>query len=141
MIRPRYCPPDSYIDDPSERLDRIDRAETERDEILALASALHSRVHEWITRGRNWAKDRAFRSDIAILYLSGDRASEMFDCKRPSAAWVGRQHGVSRERASKLGIMFAQEFGDYIQFCGQRFLNQRKGKGSFKRRSRVRQGT
>jgi hypothetical protein len=134
MIMPRNAPPGAYIDHPADKLDPIDRAETERNEVVALAGALLARVHEWITRGRNRAKDRAFRSDIAILYLSGDRASELFDCKRPSAAWVGRQHGVSRQRASDVGIEFSEEFGDYLQFRGQRFLNLAK------RRGRVRRG-
>jgi hypothetical protein len=57
------------------------------------------------------------RGDVVTLCLC-----PTFLGKRPSAAWVGRQHGVSREYASRLCREFARKFGDYIQFRGQRFL-------------------
>jgi hypothetical protein len=121
MIRPRYLPPDAYIDDPSQKLDPADAAEMAEDEMFSMAGHLLIRLHEWITRGRNQAKDRAFRTDIALLYLS----PHLLSCKHPTASWVAQQHGVTRQRASDVGIAFSQEFSDYLQFRGQRFLNRR----------------
>jgi hypothetical protein len=100
-------------------------------EIVAkeMATVLHASINEWITAGRGWVKDRALRSDIALICVS----PHLFECKRPSAAWCARQHGVSREYAARLCREFAAKFGVYIQFRGQHFLNQ-------KRRGRGRQG-
>jgi hypothetical protein len=133
MIMPRCAPPGAYNDDPAEKCDRPES--NLRDMAFTFAGALHARIHEWITRGRGGVKQRALRSDISLLCVSPDS----FQCKRPCAAWVARQHGVSRQRASLLQKEFAREFGDYIQFRSQRFLN--RAKTSQKRRGRVRQGT
>jgi hypothetical protein len=119
MIMPRYMPPDAYFDDPAEKLDHADGAISENNLAFALASGGFTRIGEWITRGRGGARQRALRSDIVLLCICPH-----FLCKRPSAAWVARQHGVSRQRASLLQQKFAREFGDYLQFRGQRFLNQ-----------------
>jgi hypothetical protein len=102
---------------------------------FTFAGALHARIHEWITRGRGGVRQRALRSDISLLCISPDS----FLCKHPCAAWVARQHGVSRQRASLLQKEFAREFGDYIQFRSQRFLNQ--ANATQMRRGRVRRGT
>ena len=134
MIKPRHMPPDAYWDDPAENLDRPES--NVRDLAFVFAGALHARINEWITRGRGGVKQRALRSDISLLCI----CPELFKCKRPRAAWVGRQHGVSRQRASLLQKKFAREFADYIQFRGQRFLN-RAGALQKERRGRVRQGT
>ncbi|HUB67480.1 MAG TPA: hypothetical protein VL981_08355 [Candidatus Methylacidiphilales bacterium] len=48
----------------------------------------------------------------------------LLPCKRPSASWCARQHGVSRQRASRLQQEFARELGGNIQFRGQCFLNR-----------------
>jgi hypothetical protein len=133
MIMPRHAPPGAYNDDPAEKCDRPEN--NLRDMAFTFAGALHARIHEWITRGRGGVKQRALRSDISLLCVSPDS----FQCKRPCAAWVARQHGVSRQRASLLQKEFAREFGDYIQFRSQRFLN--RAKTSQKRRGRVRRGT
>jgi hypothetical protein len=61
-----------------------------------MATVLHASINEWITAGRSWVKDRALRSDIALICVS----PHLFECKRPSAAWCARQHGVSREYAA-----------------------------------------
>jgi hypothetical protein len=127
MNRPRYMPPDAYWDDPAEKIDPPER--DPRDLAYDMASVLHARINEWITAGRGWVKHRALRSDIALICVS----PHLFECKRPCAAWCARQHGVSREYAARLCREFAAKFGDYIQFRGQRFLNQ-------KRRGRGRQG-
>lgn len=119
MIMPRYMPPNSYCHHPADIIDRADQAESTHTLILALASDGFTRIGEWITRGRGGARQRALRSDIVLLCICPH-----FLCKRPSAAWVARQHGVSRQRASLLQQEFAREFGDYIQFRGQRFLNR-----------------
>ena len=120
MIMPRHLPPNSYFDDPAANLDHADRAASEQTLAFALASGGFTRIGEWITRGRGGAKQRALRSDLVLLCI----CPQFLPCKRPSAAWCARQHGVSRQRASLLQQEFAREFGDYIQFRGQRFLCQ-----------------
>ena len=114
MIGPRHAPPGSFINDPADTLDRP------ANELSAFAIAGHgiTRIKEWATRGST--KQRALRHDLVTLSL----CPQMLPCKHSSAAWVGRQHGVSRQYASRLQQDFAREFGDYIQFRGQRFLNQ-----------------
>src|ERR1700761_8265155 len=89
---------------------------------FALASHGLTRIKEWAARGE--AKQRALRHDLVTLLI----CPQFLPCKRPSAAWCGRQHGVSREYASRLCRQFACEFGDYMQFRGQRFLT-RRGRG------------
>jgi hypothetical protein len=122
MIRPRYLSPNAYFDDPSDKIDRSDRAESENNLTHALASGALTCVGEWITRGRGGVTNRAFRSDIVLLSIS----PQFLPTKRPSAAWVARQHGVSRQRASKLWREFSEYIAPYLQFRGQRFLNGRK---------------
>jgi hypothetical protein len=126
MIIPRYLPPGAYIDDPAER---IDRATSENDLISARASGALTCFGEWITRGRGGVTNRAFRADIVLLSVT----PQYLPTKRPCAAWVARQHGVSRQRASELWREFSAYIAPYIQLRGQRFLNQR-------RRGRGRQG-
>ncbi|MCE0499212.1 MAG: hypothetical protein LV481_14830 [Methylacidiphilales bacterium] len=129
MIMPKYLPPNSYFDDPAEKIDLPES--NVRDLAFTFAGALHARINEWVTRGRGGVKQRALRSDISLLCI----CPELFRCKRPCGAWVGRQHGVCRERVRKLRKEFAREFADYIQFRGQRFLNRagvpqkRRGRG------------
>jgi hypothetical protein len=118
MMMPQHLPPNSYLDDPAEK---IDREESDvRDMAFDFASALQARLNEWTSRGRGGVKQRALRSDIALLCMR----PASFPCKYPCAAWVARQHGVSRQRASILQQDFAREFAEYLQFRGQRFLNR-----------------
>lgn len=125
MIMPRYLPPNSCFNDPA---DTIDREEDEpRNLAYALASGALTCIGEWITQGRGGVTHRALRADIVLLCICPH-----FLCKRPSAAWVARQHGVSRQRANDLRKEFAGYIAPHLQFRGQRFLNQRRG--------RVRQG-
>ena len=115
MIGPHHAPPGAYIDDPAEKLDRPAR---EQPSAYAIAGHGITRIKEWATRGK--AKQRALRHDLVTLSL----CPGMLPCKHPSAAWCAREHGVSRQWASRLQQDFVREFGDYIQFRGQRFLNQ-----------------
>ena len=115
MIMPRHAPPGAYVDDPAEKLDRPG---SEQPSVFTLASHGMTRIKEWAARGK--AKQRALRHDLVTLSL----CPEMLPCKHPSAAWCAREHGVSRQWASRLQQEFAREFGDHIQFRGQRFLNQ-----------------
>ena len=117
MIMPRYMPPDAYFDDPAGKMDPAPRDDSLA---FALAGGGIIRVQEWITRGRGGAKQRGLRSDLVTLCI----CPHLLPCKRPSASWCARQHGVSRQRASRLQQEFAREFGDHIQFRGQRFLNR-----------------
>jgi hypothetical protein len=117
MILPRNLPPNSYIDDPAEKLDPP--VSELRDLAFSLSSEGLAFVGEWITRGGGGITNRAFRCDLVLLSI----CPEHLPCRRPSAAWVGRQHGVSRQRASELWKEFSRRIGPYIQFRGQRFLN------------------
>ena len=117
MIMPRYMPPDAYFDDPVDRLDPVPRDDSLA---FALAGGGITRVQEWITRGRGGAKQRGLRSDLVTLCI----CPHLLPCKRPSASWCARQHGVSRQRASRLQQEFARELGANIQFRGMRFLNR-----------------
>jgi hypothetical protein len=122
MIQPLRLPPNSYFDDPADKIDRADQAESNDRLIRSLASEALLRMAEWITRGRGGATNRALRADIVVLTIRG----QFLPCKRPSAAWVAQEHGISRQRASELWREFAQYMGPYLQFRGQRFLNQRR---------------
>jgi hypothetical protein len=93
MIGPRHAPPGAYVDDPAEKLDR---PASEQPSVFALASHGMTRIKEWAARGR--AKQRALRHDLVTLSL----CPEMLPCKHPSAAWCAREHGVSRQWASRL---------------------------------------
>ena len=115
MIGPRHAPPGSYVDDPAAK---IDRPAKERPSAYAIAGHGITRIKEWAARGK--AKQRALRHDLVTLCL----CPQFLPCKRPSAAWCGRQHGVSRQYASRLQQEFVREIGDHLQFRGQRFLNQ-----------------
>jgi hypothetical protein len=124
MIMPRNAPLGSYIDDPADNidhaannLDHADAAESQRDLAYAISSDGLRFVAEWITRGRNDPKQRAMRSDVFLLCIHPD----FLPCKRrPSAAWVARQHGVSRERIRILRNEFRDAIAPYIKFSGQR---------------------
>jgi hypothetical protein len=124
MMKPRYVPPDAYFDDPADKIDLADRAESQRKLTYALASDALTRCGEWITRGRGGVKNRALRADIVLLSVT----PQFLPCKHPSAAWVARQHGVSRQRVSELWREFAEYIGPCIQFRGQRFLSERRGR-------------
>ena len=115
MTGPRNMPPGAYSDDPVTNLEPVI---SDRDSHFAMASHGVTRIKEWAARGDT--RQRALRDDLVTLCL----CPKLLPCKKPSAAWVGRQHGVSREYASRLCREFARKFGDYIQFRGQRFLCQ-----------------
>jgi hypothetical protein len=117
MILPRHMPPDAYFDDPATKLDPVEN-ESDQQNAFALASHGLKRIKEWAARGST--RQRALRDDLVTLCM----CPELLPCKHPSAAWCGRQHGVSREYAARLCREFAREFGNYIQFRGQRFLNR-----------------
>ena len=121
MIRPRYLPPNTCFDDPADDIDSAGRRTNDATPVHALASHALTRCGEWIMRGRGGVKNRAFRTDIVLLSIT----PQFLPTKRPSAAWVGQQHGVSRQRASELWREFSIYIGPYIQFRGQRFLNER----------------
>jgi hypothetical protein len=113
--RPMFA--SSYLDDPAEKVDP-DRSTGERNLAFALASSGLTCVGEWITRGRGGARQRALRSDIVLLCI----CPHFLPCKHPSASWVGREHGVSRQRANNLRKEFACFLAPYVQFRGQRSL-------------------
>jgi hypothetical protein len=132
MIKPRYLPPNSCFDDPADHIDAKERQPRHATLVHSLASHALTRCGEWITRGRRGAKNRAFRTDIVLLSIT----PQFLPTKHPSAAWVGQQHGVSRQRASELWREFSIYIGPYIQFRGQRFLNERHSGHSQRPRNR-----
>jgi len=88
-MNPNIRPPaGSYLDDPATKLEIIS-------------------VFEWISRGP--VCQRALRSDLVLLCL----CPYVLPCKRASAAWCAREHGVSRQRASHLQRDFARHFDNY----------------------------
>jgi hypothetical protein len=115
MSMPRHIPPDAYLDHP---VDTIEPVADNEDSPVAMAGYGMRRVKEWAVRGN--VKGRALRHDLVTLSI----CPKMLPCKRPSASWVAREHGVSRQYASRLQQEFVREFSDYIQFRGQRFLNR-----------------
>ena len=118
MIRPRHLPPDAYFDDPAEKLDRP--GDAARDLAFVLAGTGLTRVGDWITRGRGGVTQRALRMDIVLMCI----CPQFLPCKRPSGAWLSRQHGVSGTRVNHLRKDFAGFIAPHIQFRGQRFLNR-----------------
>ena len=82
MIMPRNMPPDAYMDDPAETIDRVDQAESEEKLRSALASGALTCIGEWITRGRGGVTNRAFRADIVLLSIS----PQFLPCDYPNAA-------------------------------------------------------
>jgi hypothetical protein len=114
MIQFRNPPPGAYFDDPPTNLDRP--ADDQRSH-FALAAHGITRIKEWANRGG--VKQRALRHDLVTLCV----CPQFLPCKRPSAAWCGRQHGVSRQYASRLQQEFTRELGGHLQFRGQRFLD------------------
>jgi hypothetical protein len=114
MIMPRRLPTGACFDDPAANLDRT---ANDQSSAFALGGLGITRVQEWITRGRAGATQRALRSDLVTLCV----CPHMLPCKRPSASWCAREHGVSRQYASRLQQEFSRELGDYIRFRGQRF--------------------
>ena len=125
MTQPLRLPPNSYFDDPADKIDRADQAESYDMLVRSLASEGLLRMVEWITRGRGGVTNRALRADIVVLTIR----KKFFPCERPSAAWVAREHHISRQRASELWRDFSKYIAPYLQFRGQRFLNQRRGRG------------
>lgn len=120
MIKPRYVPLDACFDDPSAHLDHADAAESLRKLAYAMTSESLSLICSWITQGRNTVKQRALRLDVVLLCIF----PKFLRDDHPSAAWVARQHGISRQRFSLLQQEFVREVGHHLQFRGQRFLNQ-----------------
>ncbi len=116
MIRSISHPPESYFNDPGGNIDKASN-----DEILAnaLTKLEVIRFYEWINRGD--ARQRALRSDLVSLCI----CPQLLPCKYPSAAWCAREHGVTREYASRLRRDFVRQFGDYIRLRGQRVLFNR----------------
>jgi len=110
----RHLPPDACWDDPAANLEK-DETRSEKDLAFDLAHTGLCRIHEWITQ--NGGKQRALRSDLVTLSICPD----MLPCKRPSAAWCAREHGVSRQWASRLQQEFTRQLGSHIRFRGQRF--------------------
>lgn len=116
-IRPRPIPAEAYFDERPANLDN-----TTRDLAFALGSFGITRIQEWITRGQGGPRQRGLRSDLVTLCV----CPQMLPCKRPSAGWCAREHGVSRQYAYRLQQEFSRELADYIRFRGQRFQTLRE---------------
>jgi hypothetical protein len=122
MIKLTHLAPNACINDPVLNTDKAYQVENETDAVRALASDALIRIAEWITREGQGTANRALRTDIVILAIG----RHLLPCQRPSAAWIARQHGVSRQRTSQLWREFAEYTAPYLQFHGQWFLNRRR---------------
>jgi hypothetical protein len=109
-VRP---PTGSYLDDPAAKLEKPFHGDALADALTKLEVI---RFCEWISRGNT--RQRALRSDLVILSL----CRHLLPCKRPSAAWVGREHGVTRQRTSQIQTDFIRHFSDYIRLREQHLL-------------------
>jgi hypothetical protein len=113
MIRPRYLPPNSCFDDPAARMDRPAIEEVISYDLFGEAFRF---IFDWIMEGD--VSQRSLRFHLVVLCLW----PQLLPCKRPSASWCGRVHGVSRQWACRLQQDFARAVGKRTQFRGQRFL-------------------
>jgi len=129
LILARYLPPNACFDHPVANLDEA----KDKSMAFTLAAIGLSRIFEWVMRGD--LNQCSLRFHLVILSICPD----LLPCKYPSASWCARIHGVSRQWASRLQQEFTREFGDHLQFRGQRFLNQTNA--SQKRWGRGRRGT
>jgi hypothetical protein len=111
-------PPDAYFDHP------VDKLEPQENDPRSLSYGFArdglNHVFEWITRGRGGITRWALRLDIVLLCLW----PQFLPCPHPTAAWIARRHGVSRQRTNDLRKEFARYLAPHIQFRGQRFLNR-----------------
>jgi hypothetical protein len=112
MIRPHRLPANVSFDDPAKNLQR---AEIEPSAFSLAADGL-TYVFDWIMNGD--LRQRSLRFHLVVLCV----CPEMLPCKRPSAAWCGQVHGISRQRASLLQKEFTRQLGAHIRFRGQRFV-------------------
>jgi hypothetical protein len=110
MTMSRHLPPDACFDDPAANLEP-----SVQDSAFALAGSALLYVFDWIMNGE--LRQRSLRFHLVALCV----CPAMLPCKHPSAAWCGRIHGVSRQRASLLQQEFTRGLGPHIQFRGQRF--------------------
>ena len=97
MIRPRYLPSGACFDDPAGRLD----ATVEIVSYALAGETLHF-VFDWIMQGK--IQQRSLRFHLVVLCLW----PQLLPCKRPSASWCARIHGVSRQWATRLKKDFAR---------------------------------
>jgi hypothetical protein len=130
VSKPRRLPLLARDEHPSDKIDPVDDRKHQSDLSFSMASHAFTRCGEWMTRGRGGVKNRALRADVVLLSI----VPQFLPTKRPNAAWVGKQHGVSRQRVSDLWREFAIYIGPYIQFRGQHFLNGRNSRGRDNRR-------
>lgn len=101
MIRPRYMPPDACFHDPAARLE----ANVENVSYALAGETLHF-VFDWIMQGK--IQQRSLRYHLVVLCLW----PQLLPCKRPSASWCARIHGVSREWATRLKRDFLRAVRD-----------------------------
>jgi hypothetical protein len=111
MSQPIRPPTGAYLDDPA---NNIDPPLNDDALAVALTKLEVTRVYEWINRGH--ARQRGLRSDLVSLCI----CPQLLPCKRASAAWCAREHGVTREWASRLRRDFIRQFTDYIQLESRR---------------------
>lgn len=111
MSQSLSSPARSHFNNPSGSLDSAPYEDRLAVALTRLGIVL---FYDWINRGD--ARQRALRSDLVSLCI----CPHLLPCKHPSAAWCGREHGVSAEYAARLQRNFIRQFGDYIQLRGQR---------------------
>jgi hypothetical protein len=115
MIRPRYMPPDGYLDDPAARLDHS--ASVEMVSYALAGETLHF-VFDWIMQGG--LSQRSLRFHLVVLYLW----PQLLPCKRPNASWCARIHGVSRQWATLLKNDFARTVSEKSKLAARDFIRR-----------------
>ena len=115
MIRPRYMPPGACFDDPAARLDHS--ASVEMVSYALAGETLHF-VFDWIMQGG--LSQRSLRFHLVVLYLW----PQLLPCKRPSASWCARIHGVSRQWATLLKKDFARTVSDKSKLAARDFIRR-----------------
>jgi hypothetical protein len=128
MTMPYHLPPDACFDHPVDKIEPV--ASTEDSAHVTLGEALNHGL-DWIMHGDQ--RQRSLRFHLVVLHHFPD----FLPCKRPSAAWCGYIHGVSRQRASDLKLDYADKVGPYIRLRSYRS----RSTALCRRRGRVRQGT
>jgi hypothetical protein len=107
-----HLPPHT-VDDHAKHIDGEERSP---DEVaIQMAGDVIARMAEWTTRGRGREKLRLIKLDLIILSI----APQLLPDEIRSLSAVARRWGISKQRASTLGIEFSGLFGG-IQFRGQR---------------------
>lgn len=106
--KPYHMPPDAYMDDPAENIDRA--AAKPEEESRLMASEVISRAFGWAMQ--QGSAQCSLRTHILILKIR----PELLPCDHPSLSWCGQVHGVSRQRAWVVWQSLKRELSENMRF-------------------------